>query len=111
VNTMLNLPRLGTVCTSMLSGERVRPKPAVLTTLIVAAFGLCPLAARAQTVTATLNTGGTPAALAVNPVTNKIKCSAIPKSSSAVVTAPTRRSQEGLGSGDRCGGDRKRVRL
>ena len=72
MNTRRSLWILGTARTSVLASERAQLKPSFPAWLIVAALALCPLAGQAQTVTATLSSGGTPAALAVNPVTNKI---------------------------------------
>src|SRR5262249_27405969 len=72
MNARLGLRSPVTVCRSVLKGERSRSRSASWALLIVVARAHCPLAGQAQPFTAPLAVGSIPAALAANPVTNKI---------------------------------------
>ncbi len=62
----------GTARNPLIERERAQFKSLFPILMIVAVLVLCPVAGQAQTVSATIPVGGLPAALAVNPVTNKV---------------------------------------
>src|SRR5262249_39751869 len=72
MNTRLGLRIRAKVCGSVLKGEHSRLRSASWALVIVVALAHCPLLGQAQTVTTTVAVGSIPAAIAANPVTNKI---------------------------------------